>query len=110
MNIHTPRRKEVAPANVPALPHLADKAAHDLMRSAKSMTDGLRAIEAWFTQHGDPFVPLAPTPFTAALNAYKDALDKTSAELSNAELMAMLSYALEAIVGRLGQAIQRHEP
>jgi hypothetical protein len=104
MNIRTLQRRGIGRANLPALPRLAHKAAHDLARPVKAVDDGLRAIEAWFTQHGDPFAPLTPAAFADAVHKHQEVLDRTSDTLSNAEILARLSSTFAALNARLQQA------
>jgi hypothetical protein len=103
----TTRRADVDRANAPAMPRLAAQCAHELSRPAKSVYDGLRAIEAWFLQHGDPFIPLDPSAFINAVTGHRDALNPASETHSNAELVARLWSAFSELNARLEQAARR---
>lgn len=88
----------------PALPRLAAMCADDLTRPMRHCHDGLRAVEQWFVQHGDPFAPLEAEAFTKVAKARQDHLDHECAGLGNAELLAHMSAAFGALKTRLDAA------
>ena len=100
---HSAQRKsnDIGFANIPLMPRLAEQAAQDLARPTKAVYDGLRAIEAWFGQHGDPFSAVQPPEFTSAVSQHQDAIEKATSALSNAELIARLRSAFGVLSARL---------
>lgn len=88
----------------PAMPRLAEMAANDLARPIRNCHDGLRAVEAWFAQNGDPFTPLEPGEFTQIANARLDQLERECVHLSNAELYARFSAAFSVLKTRFDTA------
>jgi hypothetical protein len=95
--------------NLAAMPRMAEKAAEALARPGRNVTEGLRAIEAWFTQNGDPFAGLAPPGFVEALHHHQDILDQTSEALSNAELVARLCSTFATLSNRLARARKQED-
>jgi hypothetical protein len=83
------------------MPRLAERAAHDLARPSKAVLDGLRAIDAWFMQHGDPFAGLPPPVFVDDAQRHQDVFDGVSETLSNAELLARLRSTYAVLHSRL---------
>jgi hypothetical protein len=100
-------RADLGRINTPALPRLAAQAGADLARPAKSVDDGLRAIAAWFAQHGDPFVPLDAAAFAQALSTRRAALNANA--LSNVDLVAQLLSVFETLHLRLNLAEWRDD-
>jgi hypothetical protein len=88
----------------PALPRLAERAAQDLARPARAVIDGLRALDAWFMQHGDPFAGLPPPVFSDDAQRHQDTFDAVSDMLSTAELVARLRSTYAAFHTRLQRA------
>ena len=100
---------EICNAQAPALPRLAAEAARQLARPAKSVHDGLRAIEAWFVQHGDPFLPMDPAAFAKDTRCHRDEFAAREPMVSMAELLARLTHALSVLEERLALAAKREE-
>lgn len=93
-------------ADLPVMPRLAAKAAHDLARSLKIMQDALRAIDAWFLHNGDPFAAIDGAAFGNAVGAHRDVHDAAAPNLTNADLLARLASASDALATRLARAAQ----
>jgi hypothetical protein len=101
---HSRKPADIATANVPMMPRLAEKAAHDLERPIKAICDALRAFEAWFEQYGDPFAAVEAPAFAETVNRHQDAFDEVSNTLCNAELLARLRSTFHALSVRLKAA------
>ena len=99
----------LAPTLSPAMPRLAALAANDLARPMRNAHDGLRAIEQWFVQNGDPYTPLEPQAFMQDFKRQLDTFDLISGTQSNAELLARIQSALRALKTRLDLAAMREE-
>jgi hypothetical protein len=79
---HVTKRGDTARVAQPAMPRLAAKAARDLVRPAKAISDALRALDAWFAQHGDPFSAMDAAAFAASFGRHRNVLDEAAAALS----------------------------
>ena len=102
----TTTSRRLPPTLRPAMPRLAEMAANDLARPMRHCHDGLRALDQWFTQNGDPFAPLEAGEFTQIARERLDQLEHEYAHLSNAELFARLSAAFGVLKTRFDTALR----
>ena len=105
----TDKSYRLAPTLSPAMPRLATLAGTDLARPMRNAHDGLRAVEQWFMQNGDPYMPLEPQAFMQELKRQLDTFDLISGTQSNAELLARIQSALSALKARFDLAATREE-
>jgi hypothetical protein len=98
---HQRRHLRPNPLLDPAMPRLAELAAEDLAVPLRTAVNALRAIEQWFVQHGDPFLPLDADQFLAQLRQHQF---NAGSGRPVAELVARLLCDLAALKERVEAA------